>query len=585
MPRHLPRQRLKNLVVKEVSLVDDGDNPGARFSLYKARGDEPTSEEQASYGKAFHIPGQAQSAADCPPGWRFVADRNVCVRVEARRIRKLTERTERQESGGLRPHEHALQLPNGAIAAGTFRTDPGGADDHDHDLVLGSDLRPGQTVMVETGPSNTELQEGEAPHSHRVEITAVESAINPSRPGATDVAAQRGEDDGPSQARTRRERERERRRRRRLGPRSRQASQTGFIPTGRQLLEQRRGPKGRVQMFDKILRVVKEWAGKEPDEELRKRLFDEVRADAQQHEVAEVLLSRLGDLAVAVKETIFDTESDDPQADIAQSVEQFAGSVDGDLADIFAGRILKEFDELDAVPDAEECQAIIQKVLEPLAEDAGTNKEEGMDLSKLSQEDRTAVEAALEAAGTVKDLTEKVETQTAEIAKLQKSGEGEGEKDPLEGVPAEVRKVVDPMLKAASDRHDELAKENTTLKERLDKIESDAAHAAFEKSVGDLTGIPQKREEVVAMLWGMPDAEARSTMQKNLEAAAEAARRGNLYAEIGTGLEGGGSAYAQITSVAEEIRKANPELTEEAARGQAMQRHPELYDAYLAEQN
>ena len=339
-------------------------------------------------------------------------------------------------------------------------------------------------------------------------------------------------------------------------------------------------------MFDKILRVVKEWAGKEPDEELRKRLFDEVRADAQQHEVAEVLLSRLGDLAVAVKETIFDTESDDPQADIAESVEQFAGSVDGDLADIFAGRILKEFDELDAVPDAEECQAIIQKVLEPLAEDAGTKQgEEGMDLSKLSQEDRKQVEAALEAAGTVTDLTKKLETQAAEIVKLQKGGEGEGDKDPLEGVPAEVRKVVDPMLKAAGDRHDELAKENTTLKERLDKIESDAAHAAFEKSVGDLTGIPQKREEVVAMLWGMPDAEARSTMQKNLEAAAEAARRGNLYAEIGTGLEGGGSAYAQITSVAEEIRKANPELTEEAARGQAMQRHPELYDAYLAEQN
>ena len=537
MPRHLPRQRLRNLVVKEVSLVDDGDNPGARFSLYKAR------------------------------------------------LAKLTVRTERQETGGLRPHPHRLQLPNGPIASGTFRTDPGGADDHDHDLVLGSDLRPGQTVMVETGPSNSELQADEQAHTHRVEITAVESQINPTRAGATDIASQRGEDDGESEARTRRERAAERRRRRRQGPRSRLETRTGSVPTGRQFLQQRRGGKGRLQVFDTILKIVREWAGKEPDEALRKRLFNEVREDAQQHQVAEVLLSRLGDLATSVRETIFDTEGDDPQADIAESVGQFAGSVDGDLADIFAGRILKEFDEIDSPPDAEECQAIIRKVLEPLAKNAGTNKEEGMDLSKLSQEDRTEVEAALGAAGTVKDLTKQVETQAAEIATLAKAAEGDGDPDPLEGVPAEVRKVVDPLLKAAGERTDALGKENATLKERLDKIEADGARAAFEKGVGDLTGIPQKREDIVAMLWGMTDAESRSTMQKNLEAAAEAARRGNLYAEIGTGMgDGGGSAYAKITAVAEEIRKSKPNISEAESRAEAMQRHPELYDAYLAEQ-
>jgi hypothetical protein len=52
---------------------------------------------------------------------------------------------------------------------------------------------------------------------------------------------------------------------------------------------------------------------------------------------------------------------------------------------------------------------------------------------------------------------------------------------------------------------------------------------------------------------------------------------------LGSELDGGGSAYAQIEAIAGEIRKSNPELTEAVAKKQAMEQNPELYDQYLAE--
>jgi hypothetical protein len=80
----------------------------------------------------------------------------------------------------------------------------------------------------------------------------------------------------------------------------------------------------------------------------------------------------------------------------------------------------------------------------------------------------------------------------------------------------------------------------------------------------------------------MEDTEARTELQATLEASAAAARLG-AFGVLGSELEGGGSAYAQIEALAGEIRKANPELTEAVSKKQAMEQNPELYDQYLAE--
>lgn len=207
-----------------------------------------------------------------------------------------------------------------------------------------------------------------------------------------------------------------------------------------------------------------------------------------------------------------------------------------------------------------------------------------MDLSKLSKKDQAEVEAALTKAGTVEDLTTQLATVTAKVAELEK--DPDKDPDPLESLPEDVRKVVDPLLKSAQDEATKATSENAVLKGRIDKIEASNAREAFAKGIGDLNGLPQKREEIVELLWTMTDEEARGTMQKNLEAAAAAARRGNVFGAIGSDLggDGDGSSYAKIEAAAVEIRKGNPKLTEAQSRAQAMNDNPELYDAYLEEQ-
>ena len=532
-------ERLRNLLVKEVSLVDDGDNPLARFSLWKRlvrkrpkptdedldeleddgdfRGSIPSHEERDEFGKAFHIPGQASGPEDCPPGWRFVASRKVCVRISdvqrtrkqqpgtgdvhvdstgrdrARRrprrgrgaldgsnhVAKLTVQTEEQTSGGRSPHPHALILPDGALSSGTFRTEE--AQDHRHEAVLTQDLEPGESVTIETSPAIPEPPPGVEQHTHAATITASE-----------EVAMQSGHEGQGGGGR---------RRRRRRGPRSR--SRPGSVPTGRQLLQQRR-----EDLLGRLAGAFYKWA-----------------------------------------------EIDSPNEELEQLLE----------------------DELEDFTN-------------PPADAASANEEVVMDLSKLTDEDREKVEAALEEAGSVEkfaknfgnlaEMITKGAATAAELAKIKKDDEDE---DPLEGVPEEVRKIVEPQLKAAGERTTAVEKENTTLKGRLDKLEKDAERVEFAKGIGDLTGLPEKRDDMIDTLWAMPDAETRGKLQKTLEAAAAAARRGDIYGELGSGHDAGGSAYSKIEAVAAEIRKANPKLTEAESKAQAMDQNPELYDAVLEE--
>lgn len=137
------RHRLDKMTFDEISFVDRGMNQHAAVLFWKRNGVPPsweknlhllTDEELTELGKAFHLPGQASSAADCPEGWEFDAANRMCVRK--------------------------------------------------------------------------------------------------------DTAKQTGEDD-QRDGETPAQRRRRLRREARLGPRSRQASQTGFLPTGRQLLQQR----------------------------------------------------------------------------------------------------------------------------------------------------------------------------------------------------------------------------------------------------------------------------------------------------------------------------------------------------------
>lgn len=365
----------------------------------------------------------------------------------------------------------------------------------------------------------------------------------------------------------------------------------------------------RLSWLEKFADTIREWSGKDPDDDLEKRLFDDVRAERMTEQITEALMSRVGDLATSVREIMFDEgmSEHDPQEDLARTLKQFADTMDGELAGIFAGQIAKRLDqgEDEGAPSDDEIEEILKDLFtQPTGTAPGaTRKETAMDLSKLSKTDRERVEAALEKAGTVEKLLAGDETATARVAELETgaktldkeiarlkravAGEAEPPEDPLDGLDPEVRKRIEPQLKAANERAVKAETDNKALTKRLDKIEADSERTAFEKGIGDLNGLPQKRDDLVDLLWTMQDEKARSTMQKNLEAAAAAARRGNsIFGAIGSDLggDGDGSAYAKIEAAATEIRKSNPKLTEAQSRAQAMNDNPELYDAYLEEQ-
>lgn len=531
-----PKQRLRNLKVREVSLVDDGDNPGARVVLFKLRNSNGKGGYDAKRRSRTNQPGMP----GYDPSKRRVGKQPTVAsvhvdgtgddderqrrgeRARQRRLRrhKVTKATATTSSDGADPHTHELEFPDGPIEAGRFITSE--VQDHTHEVEL-PDLDPGDSFTL-----TTSLSDVPSPHTHEVTATAVESVIN-RRGGST------------------------------------------------------------MKWLDRFADTIRDWAGKEPDEELEKRLFEDIRDERMTEQVAEALMNRVGDLAQSVREIMFGPESMDdgfePQQAIAETLKQFASAMDDELTGIFAGQIAKRFDQSD---DGAPTDAQIAEILTDLFTTTGepapgaTHKEGHMDLSKLSKEDRAEVEAALEKAGTADDLTTKLAASEAEVAKLKDPEEGDP--DPLESLPEDVRKVVDPLLKHATDEATKATEENAGLRKRLDKIEADNERATFAKAIGDLTGLPQKRDEIVDLLWTMTDADARATMQKNLEAAAAAARRGNVFGEIGSGMGAdSGTAYAKIEAAAEEIRKVNPKLTEAAARAQAMNENPDLYDAYLEE--
>ena len=533
-------ERLRNLLVKEISLVDDGDNPLARFNLFKRFiRKQPTA-------SSVHVDGTMSD------------DERRRQRLRVRRLAKLTATAAEQESGGVSPHGHEVALPDGVVAAGTYRTEP--EQDHDHDFDISEDVQVGDEVTVVTGPANGELPEGVEPHSHTLTFTAVESEANPTPADRELQRTDKQDDDDDGQDFQTRDGQ------------EFKANAFAFAPddvpaSGWKLLlydSQADADADRPSVALTGAAVAALGPGGFRGQEIE--LPPDARAGVIRTVRAAWLSAREGE----------DVSRDDLPSVLKANV----GVID---------RIVKLHTQFHGVaPDAAFRKRLFDEVAAEgfgddwlSGTDPGDNSSDkggsAMDLSKLKKEDREKVEAAL--AGFDGSTDELI---AAVLAKPAADNGDEG--DPLKGVPEEVRAVVEPVLKSATDAADTVGKENVLLKARLDKVEQERAREAFAKSVGDLGGLAESRETVIEQLWKITDAETRTAVQKNLEAAAAAARRGSMYSELGSSLEGeGGGAYAKIVAAAVEIRKANPVMSEAESRAKAMELHPELYDEYLAE--
>ena len=633
------RRRLRNLLVKEISLVDDGDNPGARFVLFKRRG-QPGAPKRGEPGYDPKRFGGRRRFTRQPTAGGVHVDsterdgerrRRRRGRRGLRALAKLNVDTEVQESGGRNPHPHELRLPDGAIAQGTYRTEI--REGHRHDTVLPSDLQPGDTVTVETGNAIPDPPPGVENHTHTVRITATER-VTRRRSMAKQVTKREAGADFPAGAFAFvPDGERPSTWKLRLFDKVAdvEANQPSIVQTGQAVAAL--GPSGfrgnpvdlppgersavirrvraawlRAREDDDVSRddlpdVLKsswlskvkdafyDWAGLDSPHEDLEETLDQIADDLEQAGDAELeKQNRLGeflrdraedrDLSVADLATAAGVSESTMQQILGGAIER---PPDARLRGL-ASRLGVSFDRLIALVPGDRREPEEQVQGRPVRRRrSGGDKmatEIKFEFDKASLEPE--VRKALDDLQTIASEAEtKLETAQAEIVELK--GDDDSEDDPLEGVPDEIRKVVEPQLKAADERTAAVEKENATLKSRLDKIEADTARTTFEKSIGDLTGLPQKRVELVETLWSIPDEDKRTATQKALEGAAAAARRGDVLGELGSSYTDGGSAYSQIESAAEEIRKVKPELSEAQARAQAMNDNPALYDAYLEE--
>lgn len=188
---------------------------------------------------------------------------------------------------------------------------------------------------------------------------------------------------------------------------------------------------------------------------------------------------------------------------------------------------------------------------------------------------------------TVAELTNAKDTAEAEVAKLTgflkaanidpNTGVVAKADDVLKGVPEEVRV----RLEKAEAENKANAVALATLVEKGEVAEE------VKKAAVEFPKLPVKAEDLGAALYrtrkGKATADDVALIEKALKAGSEGIALSLVVKGRGGNAANTGTAYVQLTSKAQEIRKAEPALTDAQAFEKAMIANPALYDAYKEE--
>lgn len=542
------------------AFVDDPDSPSTwKLPLFETAADvgnnRPSIRRTAAAataltgagfrGQRVQIPNDARSSVKSKilAAWlkaRKDADQEV-TREDAPAILKrdavskvTTVMLREQESGGASPHTHTVDFPDGAIGPGTWESSE--EQGHTHAVIVTDTVMVGDSIDIMSEIANPEPPEGVEQHAHALTVDPVESTANP--PEEDEVVSQRNE-------------------------------QT---------------------KFQDALDAVRITLGKEPSAAMRKQLFDEVRAKASREDAFHVLQSRIEDLSKSMFDILFLSDEEgggDPTSMLNETMQQFLDATSTELTDILSGRIIKEFGglkEAASPPEPDEFRDMLLEFFEKSqTELVGENKEEkGMDLSKLTPEDRALVEKALEAAGLVETLNKSLEDATSKISELEKliaehKDEGSGDDDDVtKGLPAKAAAFV----KSMRAENELLAKQ---VKEMADFSKKAVLREEIVSKLGDLA---VGTDAVMDALWSIDDSDVRDAVLKILEAASVAVSKAGAYGgQLGSDAAGtaGGSASAKFDAIAKNIVDKDPKVTMVEARARAITENPELYDEYMAE--
>lgn len=209
-------------------------------------------------------------------------------------------------------------------------------------------------------------------------------------------------------------------------------------------------------------------------------------------------------------------------------------------------------------------------------------QEKQMDLSKLSPEDRKAVE----------DIQKSAAETAKELEALKKAApvKEPSPEDVLKGLPESTRKAIEAIQKQAED-----AQKRAETAEKAAAVERDARELeAISKRVAvDCAGLSGKPEDLAGILHrvGKVAPEDRKALEQLFKGWSEQAKKGSLFSERGasgdpgTGTGSGMDALDKAQALAKDrvAKAAAGSTTEGAELAKVFSENPELYAQYQAE--
>lgn len=261
---------------------------------------------------------------------------------------------------------------------------------------------------------------------------------------------------------------------------------------------------------------------------------------------------------------------------VRAAIDDYLGSLKGALNKVIADAFKKGNPQDGAAPltKFETARKALERLcgVEEMMSKPTEQKTQTFDLSQVPEAQRPVVKT-------------EIERLTARIAELEKA-------KPTDPKPEDVLKNADPAVRQMiADLESRVEKaegkasaaETTAATERAAREKAERV-AKAQREFGGITADFGKVGEALHALDGKVDKAVVETIETTLKAASEQLRTQALFKELGhSAPPAPDSAVGKIAKRAEELMKADTTLTRAAAETKALEAHPELYDAYLAE--
>lgn len=190
-------------------------------------------------------------------------------------------------------------------------------------------------------------------------------------------------------------------------------------------------------------------------------------------------------------------------------------------------------------------------------------------LTKAQGEIASVTKERDEALTKAKDLESQVSAKDGEIAKLKNPPSDE---DVLKALPEPVRKMVEESTARAK------AAEEAVAKMAAEREESESIAKAKELGVGDPTVLGPVLMRIGK---GKSTADDQKLIEQLLKASRNQSQVAALFKTVGSGDKTEADPHEQILAKANELKKADPALTDAQAYTKAVEQNPDLYQSYV----